>query len=147
MEKIILATIVGILALNLVLSILIPVTLMVINYIFRSEFNIGCYHTLKVEFLPLYKNGDIEIDTFLLDVAIPLLFVGVLAFIQEEAPTLMSFLLLLIPIAASLPLLRWLVDVSRNLRIKKESGDSTKLASMQKEIEELKKVIKDNNHV
>ena len=47
-------------------------------------------------------------------------------------------------IAASIlifPLLRWLVDVARSLKIKSSTGDSEKLEAMQKEIDKLKKTL------
>ena len=66
----------------------------------------------------------------------------VLGLVNSVPPSFLLYIAYTVLAIASLPVLRWLVDVARNLRIKKDTGDSAKLQEMQAEIDNLKQKIK-----
>ena len=138
----------GVLISNLVVSTTYPSVICFINYVFRKKYNCWVIEEYKQSLL-----GCVNLEnTFLCQFT----FYGVLLMICAMGAVVLKatsvgsgnpgedmlqsfyYILLVLIIASMLPVLRWLVDVSRNLKIKKSTGDSEKLADLQKQINELK---------
>lgn len=142
METITLKLVVVILLFNLILTITIPAITWLINYVFRSNLSGWVYQELKESRLGWYSQRDREENLIFLDIIAGLMTMAALAVLAKESPlSILTCINYILTFLLALPLLRWLVDVPRNLRIKKDTGDSQKLEEMQAEINNLKSKI------
>lgn len=141
MEKIFAATLIMVLALNLILTIVVPLSALIINFVCRSGLDGWCYQKIKEDKLGWYTWEDRDDNIIYFDLLLAIVVIMVTAVLLEELPIILTILSYVAILLLTLPVLRWLVDVSRNLRIKKDTGDSKKLQEMQNEIEELKKSV------
>lgn len=138
MEKIFVLMVVIAAVINLALTIGVPLIALGINFVFRSDLNGWCYQELKEDKLGWYSYHSREENIFFLDIVTYIAVAVFVAFLLKEAPALLTSLVYITAFLLTLPLLRWLVDVARNLSIKKDTGDSKKLEQMQSEIDSLK---------
>ncbi len=122
MEKIFTIAVITVLALNLILTIATPLSALIINFVFRSDLNGWAYQEIKEDKLGWYTWEDRDNNMFFLDIFLATLAVLVTAVLLEELPIILTILSYMAIPLLTLPLLRWLVDVSRNLRIKKDTG-------------------------
>lgn len=141
MEKIFTIVIITVLTLNLVLTVATPLSALIINFVCRSDLDGWAYQEIKEGALGWYSWDDRGPKILFFDIMIPIIVVMVLEALTKECPALVTGLMYITLFLLTLPLLRWLVDVSRSLSIKKDTGDSEKLQEMRNEIEELKKAV------
>lgn len=129
----------------LLVSIVYPLIVLLVNYIFRMNIDIAGFEKFKKALFNPNSTSDIE-DNLITQVGFCMgyfVIAFVLAMINMTGVFLIDFpiglerLNTLLLILLSLPLARWLVDVARNLKIKRSSGDSETLAKLQSQIEEL----------
>ena len=146
MEKIFVIAVTIAAVINVILTIGVPLITSGINFVFRSDLNGWYYQELKEGNLDWYSWSDREGNMAILDFLIPTVVILFLPYLLKEVPALLTGLVYIVAFLLTLPLLRWLVDVSRNLRIKKDTGDSAKLQEIQNEIEELKQSIASSNN-
>ncbi len=134
---------------HLILAYITPLIIMWVNTVFRVKYDVWKY----ADMFPMSRE-----DFNYMSTAVPLMyFLGcamlgdILETVEVFGYTLQDDSLLLkisagvsvtgvvlLPILSVYPL-RWLVDVARNLRIKRDTGDSVRLQEMQKQIDELTK--------
>ena len=120
------------------------------NYLTRSKIRDKKYWDFKRKVFGYNWSGNQVLSTVFLLIAllvwlIILMVINSLVYGVEVANSMVveDFLgftnYLAIPLAALLvsPLLRWIIDVSRNLRIKKESGVSEEIAELKSRIKQL----------
>ncbi len=141
MEKIFTVLIIMVLALNLILTIATPLSALIINFVCRSDLDGWAYQGIKEDKLGGYSWVNREPNIIFLDILMPLIITMLLGLLVRDVPVMITGLMYTTLFLLTLPLIRWLVDVSRNLRVKKDTGDSAELQEMQNEIEELKKAI------
>ncbi len=135
-----------VLLVNIVLTVVVPLMVSVINYTFRSDLSGWVYQDLKGRMLPSLlrrNNRDVEVAVFA-DIILPIITMGLLTMmlfcgIETTEPRFwtIEYIAYLILALLSLPLLRWLVDVARNLKVNKSSGDSERLAELESQIKTL----------
>lgn len=138
---------------NTLITVLVPLTLNVLNYVLRKQLNTWAYQDLKTKYFYREEPHSVNLRNTGLHIGCWLLYeVGCaagLAFLLEmlgQLPTEVLYPILWVAaFVISLPLLRWMVDVSRNLCIKKDTGDSEKLQAMEARIRELESKEKPNN--
>lgn len=143
----------GICALNLVVSILLPLILSWCNFVFRSNINIWFYQDFKEKKLVgWWKDsggeslffGDFFIGT-IVPGTIVIVFIGLGCeiFGKENFSEIFDYVGWIVIAVIVTPFLRWVVDVSRNLRVKSSTGDSERLKELQEEMELLKSKIEE----
>lgn len=115
-----------------------------LNYVLRENFNIWKFEDWKEEKFAIDTVSQIGALIIYL-VGVPLL--GLVIFGQKHYTLNLiqgsNILVAAVAPLLLLPLLRWLVDISRNLKIKKDTGDSVRLKEMQDQIDKLNKVVKE----
>ena len=143
MELFLARLLVGVLVLNLIISITYPIAISLINYIFRKEYNHLALEEWKGKLLNTTEPISNQVGIYVIFMAIW----GLSCVVAEEffdiphneCPIVaINYIGLFLLSVATLPFLRWLVDVSRNLKIKSETGDSEKIKDLQKQIDDLK---------
>lgn len=148
--------IMGIVAVNFILAWTLPLVIAWHNYVFRGDAEVWWYQEKKANTLGL---GDSEewglidsvVTILVCFILIPLIGLGValLGWYDVEAHQgFLTYLQLMVAgyalfvpfivAALSLPFTRWLVDVAKNLKIQRSTGDSVRIARLEKEIAELK---------
>ena len=144
MENILAGVLLTVLVGNLAISLLYPLLVVLLNYVFRSHLVLDAFENWKEE---VTGNSDfVGVQVMSYFVVFVACFLGAIVVkgntnltgfgecMFESFSYVSSFALLV----ASLPFLRWLVDISRNLKIKSSTGDSEKLKDLQNQIDQLK---------
>lgn len=137
----------GLVVAGVVGSIAYVVLMGLINYVLRENYNIWKFEDWKQEKFGL--NVFIQFVILSLGTVI-LLFVplvgtslhGKQEYYTDGVQGINILVAAVMPLLL-LPLLRWLVDISRNLKIKKDTGDSARLKEMQDQIDKLSKAVKE----
>ncbi len=136
----------GLLTVNLIVSLCYPVLIGLINYIFRKDYN-----TVKLEDIKerVFDVRGVILSQILIYLLLPAVVLAIamikaVVFGREgfiiDFTTAFNWVSWAVLVILSLPFTRWLVDVNRNLKVKKETGDSEKLREMESQIAELKKM-------
>lgn len=145
MEFIIASVVLTVLGVNLLVTIGYPAGTLFINYISRKSFNPLLWEKWKAARMDMSEEEVIvgQVVGYIVSCVI-----WVFVYFQvdplrdgviEFGPAMTSVYYCTLPVIAvsSLPFLRWLVDISRNLKIKSSTGDSEKLREMQEQLDEL----------
>jgi hypothetical protein len=139
MENII--AIVGLVVLvgNLVISILYPLVVVFINYVARCDFKPSKFEKWKGVKLGWEWDNVvfIEMMVYVIGGLITLIILkegGV-----DGLLVAVYYLISLLILICSLPVMRWLVDVARNLKVTNKTGDSERLLKIEKEMAEFMK--------
>jgi len=126
-------------------SLLYPVVVLFINYLFRSRLDVGGLEKLKGKALSIKKVNHVVIKQahFVLFCVVTYYLASIVACFSvtgmgERFFLAITYTMYLSCIALSLPLTRWLIDVARNLKIKSSTGDSEKIKDLQDQINKLK---------